>query len=454
MKRGEHIAAYFEAPATGSPLAGVGPADVHNRSPRQMPLVTGGARVVGDGVLAVTDGAGVVFCQMVPYEVNPAQSAVTALAATDQAAVDGQKSALVTLGPITEAGASLSQSVKGVEAGKTYTFAAFVRALDGTAKVRLEVERAGSPWDRALRADYVTVGGEWAELRATFTTDKPYPEGWRAYVLGVQPGARFLVDAIRLYQGPYVPWAQQANMPNMFANPSFEDDTVSWRLTCAIEQHNIKRTYRRSSCLVSRLLANMGAASSTPLLARFADAPSGTGGASLLKGGDFSVDATGDGVSDGWSISGGARREKVGDAWCQVIGSGDAGAPGDHMLSQLGLPIKRGQWYRMSFRARAEGIRPAEVSMTVTNTEKWASLFDYTQFSPEAEWEGFSCDVQAKDTVEEKTRFQVWWKGSGQLWLSDLKLQPIGDPTVGRWLDGLYLDVPEEWDDPYRFFRW
>ncbi len=23
-----------------------------------------------------------------------------------------------------------------------------------------------------------------------------------------------------------------------------------------------------------------------------------------------------------------------------------------------------------------------------------------------------------------------------------------------RWLAGLYLDAPEEWDDPYRFFRW
>jgi hypothetical protein len=23
-----------------------------------------------------------------------------------------------------------------------------------------------------------------------------------------------------------------------------------------------------------------------------------------------------------------------------------------------------------------------------------------------------------------------------------------------RWLKGLYLDVPEEWDYPYRFFRW
>jgi hypothetical protein len=23
-----------------------------------------------------------------------------------------------------------------------------------------------------------------------------------------------------------------------------------------------------------------------------------------------------------------------------------------------------------------------------------------------------------------------------------------------RWLTGLYLDQPEEWDYPYRFFRW
>jgi hypothetical protein len=28
------------------------------------------------------------------------------------------------------------------------------------------------------------------------------------------------------------------------------------------------------------------------------------------------------------------------------------------------------------------------------------------------------------------------------------------DEPEGRWLQGLYLDEPEEWDDPYRFFRW
>ena len=27
-------------------------------------------------------------------------------------------------------------------------------------------------------------------------------------------------------------------------------------------------------------------------------------------------------------------------------------------------------------------------------------------------------------------------------------------PPEKRWADWLYLDAPEEWDDPYRFFRW
>ena len=28
------------------------------------------------------------------------------------------------------------------------------------------------------------------------------------------------------------------------------------------------------------------------------------------------------------------------------------------------------------------------------------------------------------------------------------------DAKEMRWLDGLYIDRPQEWDDPYRFFRW
>jgi hypothetical protein len=36
--------------------------------------------------------------------------------------------------------------------------------------------------------------------------------------------------------------------------------------------------------------------------------------------------------------------------------------------------------------------------------------------------------------------------------LGDISRQ--AGPAETRWLNGLYLDVPEEWDDPYRFFRW
>jgi hypothetical protein len=66
--RREHIAATFAPPTNGSLLAGVSPADVHNRDPREAPLVTGGATAVGDGVLATVEGTNVVLCQIAPWQ--------------------------------------------------------------------------------------------------------------------------------------------------------------------------------------------------------------------------------------------------------------------------------------------------------------------------------------------------------------------------------------------------
>jgi beta-galactosidase len=67
LERMEHIAAQFNPPAPGSPFAGIGPADVHNRAPKVIPLVTGGAARLGNGVLAHAVGCKAVFCQMVPW---------------------------------------------------------------------------------------------------------------------------------------------------------------------------------------------------------------------------------------------------------------------------------------------------------------------------------------------------------------------------------------------------
>ncbi|HEY7312651.1 MAG TPA: glycoside hydrolase family 2 TIM barrel-domain containing protein [Gemmataceae bacterium] len=71
MKKGEHIAAYFEPPGAKSLLVGIGAADVHNRDPRELPLVTAGATILGNGVVAQADNANVVFCQLVPWQFDP-----------------------------------------------------------------------------------------------------------------------------------------------------------------------------------------------------------------------------------------------------------------------------------------------------------------------------------------------------------------------------------------------
>jgi hypothetical protein len=65
MTNSEHIGCFFPAFGDASPLAGVSPADTHDRDPSQMPLVAGGAVVCGDGVLATAGH--VVFCQLVPW---------------------------------------------------------------------------------------------------------------------------------------------------------------------------------------------------------------------------------------------------------------------------------------------------------------------------------------------------------------------------------------------------
>ena len=68
MKKEEHICASFGPFPAGSLLAGVGPADVVNRDPRELSLLSGGASIIGNGVLAVSEHANVVFCQLMPWE--------------------------------------------------------------------------------------------------------------------------------------------------------------------------------------------------------------------------------------------------------------------------------------------------------------------------------------------------------------------------------------------------
>ena len=303
MKKAEHISAYFEPASGKSLLAGIASADVHNRDPREIELVSGGVVVIGNGVLGIADDANVIFCQLAPWQ----------------------------------------------------------------------------------------------------------------------------FDYEKLY--------------------------------------NVKRTFRRTSFLVTRLLGNMGVSSnSTDLLSRSSSPVAATTGASLIKNGDFSMDTDGDGLADHWqfevsSDQSGFARERVAadaDEWSQsvVYAESDDEGRGQVMLAQHDVPMKEGQWYRISFRAKSEGLRGNNVSMTITDTSKWQSFFEYQRFAPGEQWKQFTFRVKSNGSASSQTRFQIWYNNMGKVWFSDMHMEACDPPWQGRWLTGLYLDKPVEMDDPYRFFNW
>ncbi len=71
LTEAEHISTFFESSGMNSAFKGVGPADLHNRDPRELSLITFGATPLGNGVLATTANPNIVFCQLVPWQFDP-----------------------------------------------------------------------------------------------------------------------------------------------------------------------------------------------------------------------------------------------------------------------------------------------------------------------------------------------------------------------------------------------
>ena len=68
MKKAEYICAFFEPAGMNSLLTGIGPADVTIREPRELSLISGGAKPVGDGILGMVKDTNLIFCQLVPWQ--------------------------------------------------------------------------------------------------------------------------------------------------------------------------------------------------------------------------------------------------------------------------------------------------------------------------------------------------------------------------------------------------
>lgn len=136
----------------------------------------------------------------------------------------GGQSALITIGKVDSWGVQFGQNLEGGKKGKTYTFAAMAKSAGDPAKISLQIERRADPYDRAARTENTVLSKDkWTELHTTFMVDKPFTQGWFAYVSCEQSNAKFRITQFRLYEGEYVPFKEQARQEVAVAGVSLFD---------------------------------------------------------------------------------------------------------------------------------------------------------------------------------------------------------------------------------------
>lgn len=123
----------------------------------------------------------------------------------DKDAASGQRSALVSIGDVDNWGVQFGQTMEAPAQGKTCTFAVLAKSMKGPVTLRLQIERQAQPYDRVAASPSFTVTKDaWTELHVTFKVEKPFLQGWFAYVSCTQPNSEFRLDGFRLVEGNYV----------------------------------------------------------------------------------------------------------------------------------------------------------------------------------------------------------------------------------------------------------
>jgi hypothetical protein len=167
----------------------------------------------------------------------------------------------------------------------------------------------------------------------------------------------------------------------------------------------------------------------------------------------FEQDADNDGQPDEWQTAGrktihqelarfsDPERGHVARLTCTQF---EAGFPDSHaMIAQLNrVGVKRGQWYRLRLWARAEDLESGAVSVSLVNRKIWQDTGLSETFSPDTQWQLYEFHFQAtRDLPPEDSRFQIWFQGTGTLYLDDIILEPVAGfrsqrlpqlPTEGR----------------------
>ena len=141
-----------------------------------------------------------------PWEMDSADGCEARFTVDKQDARDGEFSALVTVDKVAEYGVQLGQKIPAGRVGGTYTFAVLAKAVEGPATIALRVERGAEPYDAPGQSEPVALQkDQWTELHITFKVEKPYPEGWFAFVSCGEAKCRFRVAARGCMRGSTSP---------------------------------------------------------------------------------------------------------------------------------------------------------------------------------------------------------------------------------------------------------
>jgi hypothetical protein len=104
-----------------------------------------------------------------------------------------------------------------------------------------------------------------------------------------------------------------------------------------------------------------------------------------------------------------------------------AGNPAAHaMLCQMGVPVKRGKNYRITFWARGEQIEAETVAVALSDTSVWTNCGLESTFIPTSQWTRYEFVFQAKRDCADKSRLQIWFTSTGTLWLDDVVFEETG----------------------------
>ncbi len=156
--------------------------------------------------------------------------------------------------------------------------------------------------------------------------------------------------------------------------------------------------------------------------------------ANLVFNGSFESSALRAGAPDGWAAAGNAavKQRLVQDAgregaWCAKLEcsefTGD-GADYHAMVCQAGrINVRSGQWYRLAFWAKGQGIKGGAVEVALNDTRPWENAGLADAFRTSERWERFEFLFRARlDLPAATSRLQFWFKSTGTLWLDEVEL--------------------------------